>query len=111
MMQNHAVQLMLSFSNFTTLMQKVHVHVKYILLFLMHQSLVITGPSGPGNSGDIDFPLCKVQIYAQHCGNILMIKAMSKALLKSRQVMQLFVECLDSLHLISNTSTWTYAPV
>ena len=25
----------------------------------MHQSFVTTAPTGPGNSGDIDFPLCK----------------------------------------------------
>ena len=35
---------------------------------LMHKLLVTTGSSGPGNSGDIDFCLCKARVYVQHCG-------------------------------------------
>ena len=53
------------------------------LLGIMHQSFVITAivPTGLGNSGDIDFPLCKARVYVQQHGNISMVKA----LLKSRQ--------------------------
>ena len=28
----------------------------------MHQSFATTAPSGPGNSGDIDFSICKAQV-------------------------------------------------
>ena len=36
-----------------------------------HQS-ILTIPTGPGNSGDIDFSLCKARVYAWHCGDSLM---------------------------------------
>ena len=29
---------------------------------IMHQSFATTSPSGPGNSGDIDFSICKAQV-------------------------------------------------
>ena len=38
--------------------------------------------TGLGDSGDFDFSLCKARVYAQHCGDIFMVKV----LLKSRQV-------------------------
>ena len=53
---------------------------------LMHQSFATTSPSGPGNSGDIDFSLSKARVYAQHCRDTLMFKALPKSPLKSRQV-------------------------
>ena len=53
---------------------------------LMHQSFATTSPSGPGNSGDIDFSLSKARVYAQHCRDTLMVKALRKSPLKSRQV-------------------------
>ena len=31
---------------------------------------------GPGNSRDIDFSFCKVLVYAQHCGDILMVESL-----------------------------------
>ena len=46
---------------------------------LLHQSFVTTAPIGSGNSRDIDFPLCKARIYAQHCGDIFMVKALFKS--------------------------------
>ena len=48
---------------------------------VMHQSFVTTVPMRPGNSGDtcIDFFLCKARVYAQHCGNNFMIKALFKS--------------------------------
>ena len=52
----------------------------------MHQSFATTSPSGPGNSGDIDFSLSKARVYAQHCRDTLMVKALLKSPLKSRQV-------------------------
>ena len=52
----------------------------------MHQSFATTSPSGPGNSGDIDFSLTKARVYAQHCRDTLMVKALPKSPLKSRQV-------------------------
>ena len=52
----------------------------------MHQSFATTSPSGPGNSGDIDFSLSKARVYAQHCRDTLMVKALPKSPLKSRQV-------------------------
>ena len=52
----------------------------------MHQSFATTSPSGPGNSGDIDFSLSKARVYAQHCRVTLMVKALPKSPLKSRQV-------------------------
>ena len=40
---------------------------------VMHQSILTTCiPTGPGNSGDIDFSLCKARVYAWHCGDSLM---------------------------------------
>ena len=33
---------------------------------------------GAGNSGDIDFSLCKAWVYARHCGDSLMVKALLK---------------------------------
>ena len=56
--------------------------VQVYLLGIMHQSFVTTAPTGLGNNGDIDFPLCKARVYVQQCGDISMVKA----LLKSRQV-------------------------
>ena len=53
---------------------------------LMHQSFATTSPSGPGNSGDIDFSLSKARVYSQHCRDTLMVKALRKSPLKSRQV-------------------------
>ena len=53
---------------------------------LMHQSFATTSPSGPGNSGDIDFSLSKARVNAQHCRDTLMVKALPKSTLKSRQV-------------------------
>ena len=50
---------------------------------LMHQSFVTMTPTGMGNSGDTDFSLCKARVHAQHCGDIFMVKAVPKALLKS----------------------------
>ena len=52
----------------------------------MHQSFATTSPSGPGNSGDIDFSLSKARVYAQHCRDTLMVKALPKSPLKSWQV-------------------------
>ena len=40
-------------------------NVKYAIfstLMIMHQSFATTSPSGPGNSGDIDFSICKAQV-------------------------------------------------
>ena len=34
---------------------------------------------GPEKSGDIDFSLCKAGVYAQHCGDIFMVKALLKS--------------------------------
>ena len=47
----------------------------------MHQSFVTTAiaPTGLGNSGDIDFPLCKARVYVQQCGDISMVKALLKS--------------------------------
>ena len=42
--------------------------------------------TGPGNSGDVYFSLCKVRVYARHYGDIYMVKALWTALLKSRHV-------------------------
>ena len=39
--------------------------------FKMQRSFVTTGPSGPGNSGDIDFFLCKALVYANTAGTLL----------------------------------------
>ena len=55
-------------------------------IYVMHQSFVIKAPMGPGNNGDIDFYLCKVCVYAWHCGDSLMVKALLKAQLKSWQL-------------------------
>ena len=55
-------------------------------VLIMHQSFATTSPSGPGNSGDIDFSLNKARVYAQHCRDTLMVKALPKSPLKSRQV-------------------------
>ena len=51
-------------------------------LQFLYQSFVITGSSGQWNCRDIDFSLCEARVYAYHCGDILMIKALSKAALK-----------------------------
>ena len=48
-------------------------HVTYPPVICNH------GPMGPGNSGDIDFSLCKARVYAQHCGDIFMVKALFKS--------------------------------
>ena len=64
-------------------MCRAHVHN---LVEIMHQSFATTSPSGPGNSGDIDFSLSKARVYAQHCRDTLMVKALPKSPLKSRQV-------------------------
>ena len=45
-----------------------------------------TASMGPGNSGNIDFSLCKAGVYAQHCGDIFMVKALPKAWLISQPV-------------------------
>ena len=37
------------------------------------------------SSGDIDSSHCKAHVYAQHSGDILTIKSLPKALLKSQQ--------------------------
>ena len=60
--------------------------VHYVLVYclgIMHLSFVTTAiaPIRLENSGDIDFPLCKAQVYVQQCRNISMVKV----LLKSRQ--------------------------
>ena len=57
-----------------------------LVSLVMHQSFATTSPSGPGNSGDIDFSLSKAQVYAQHCRDTLMVKALRKSPLKSQQV-------------------------
>ena len=49
----------------------------------MHQSFVTHNLE---NSGDIDFSLCQAWVYARHCRDILMVKALPKALFKSWQV-------------------------
>ena len=49
----------------------------------MHQSFVTTASAEPGNSEDIGFALCKARVYAQHCWDIFMVKALPKTLLKS----------------------------
>ena len=33
----------------------------------MHQLFATTSPQGPGNSGDIDFSICKAQLKSLHC--------------------------------------------
>ena len=48
----------------------------------MHQSFVTTAPTVLWNNGDIDFCLCQDRVYARHCGESLMVKA----LLKSRKL-------------------------
>ena len=63
---------------------KDFVYVKHDTV--MHQSFATTSPSGPGNSGDIDFSLSKARVYARHCRDTLMVKALPKSLLKSQQV-------------------------
>ena len=65
------------------LAKDVHLVLVY-LLGIMHQSFVTiaTAPMGLGNSGNIDFPLCKARVYVQQCGDI----SMFKALLESRLV-------------------------
>ena len=52
----------------------------------MHQLFVTPALTGPGNSGDIDFSLCKARVYTQRCMEIFMVKALPKALFKSWQV-------------------------
>ena len=44
----------------------------------MHQSFATTAPLGPGNSGDIDFSLCKALVYAPHCGDIFYVISLVK---------------------------------
>ena len=53
---------------------------------IMHQTFVTMAPMALGNSGDFDFSLCKARVYAQHCGDIFIVKVLLKALLKSGQV-------------------------
>ena len=55
--------------------------------YFVHQLFVTTGFSGPGNSRDIDFSLCKAWISAQHCRDILMIKVLPNMPLKPRPFM------------------------
>ena len=57
-----------------------------IHLDVIHQSLVIMVPMGPGNGGDFYFSLCKARVYAGDCRDIFIVKVLPKALLKSRQV-------------------------
>ena len=59
---------------------------RYRYAMFMHQSFATTSPSGPGNRGDIDFSLSNARVYAQHCRDTLMVKALPKSPLKSRQV-------------------------
>ena len=58
----------------------------FLMSWLMHQSFATKSPSGPGNSGDIDFSHSKAWVYADHCGDTHIIKAQQKAPLKSPQV-------------------------
>ena len=48
----------------------------------MHQSFVTTAPTVLENSGDIDFFVRQTRVYARHCGDSFMVKA----LLKSRKL-------------------------
>ena len=45
----------------------------------MQQSFVTTVPTRPGYSKDLDFSLCKARVYAQHCRDISMVKALLKS--------------------------------
>ena len=54
-----------------------------MVTLVMHRSFVTTAPKGLGNSEDFDFSLCKTRVYAQHWGEIFMVKTLSKALLKN----------------------------
>ena len=45
----------------------------------MHQSFVTTVPTVLGNSGDFDFFLRQARVYARHCGDSLMVKALLKS--------------------------------
>ena len=67
------------------------------LLCFMHQSFVTMTPMGPGNSMDTDFSLCKARVYARHCGDNLMVKA----LLKSQQL---------NVKLVQPVWTWNQKP-
>ena len=41
-----------------------------MIMSLMHQSFATTSPWGPGNSGDIDFSICKAQVKSLHCRDL-----------------------------------------
>ena len=43
---------------------------------LMHQSFATTSPRGPGNSGDIDFFICKAQVKSLHCRDLVLVKSL-----------------------------------
>ena len=59
----------------------------FLTYLVMHRSFATTSPSGPGNSGDIDFfSFQSARVYTRHCGDTLKFKALQKAPLKSRQV-------------------------
>ena len=45
----------------------------------MRQLFVTTASTGPGNSGDINFSLCKAWEYVRHCRDILMCYGQSPA--------------------------------
>ena len=35
-------------------------------------------PRGPGNSGDIDFSICKAQVKSLHCRDFVLVKSLLK---------------------------------
>ena len=45
---------------------------------VMHQSFATTSPQGPGNSGDINFSLCKAQVKSLHCRDFVLVKSLLK---------------------------------
>ena len=47
---------------------------------IMHQSFATTSPRGPGNSGDIDFSICKAQVKSLHCRDFVLVKSLLKVL-------------------------------
>ena len=53
----------------------------FVCLFVQ-LAVVTTDPTGPGNSGISTFLLANSRVYAQHCRDVVLIKAMPKALLK-----------------------------
>ena len=46
---------------------------------LMHQSFVVMGPAGPGNSGAFNFSVFKALLNALHCEDKFMVKSVLKA--------------------------------